>query len=498
MLLDVMLITFSRAAVVYHRLRVLNREAMKKIRVLLPFVIIYALLSGCAHIPAIPPPDRPVADKAPPVEASVINIPVTMQLAPAAAVVDKAVPRAENHDRGDKDWIIISNIEGDVGYRYYWERTPITLNMNGGAITASTEVRYRQRGGLRSFFGWKSVCCGCGADWPRVMKLGLKTTLDINDDWRVEPHTVEVPMQSMVGCALTELAFATNRITGVARDLLKDTAAGVNEYLRTELDPKAKAQSAWRAMQDPIPMPGGESLFFYPEALRIGPLNGSGDRLAFSIGLVARPRIVKGGVTAMKARPLPGLSGTIPPEDGDFHVALEEEVPFDLAANKLFGALKDRSYVIGDKPVHIEKVRLYGSGDSAVIEAELMVKVHWGPPLRTKVYLAGEPAYDDAARTIFIKRLDYTPETKSVLAKAASWLLDERLRKDFAGHARWYIGDRLDARRSGFERALNRDLDPHVRLNFSLSAMRPLSVGMTSTALRAVFMSDGRAELAVR
>lgn len=472
---------------------------MKKTWALFSSAVIYALLSGCAHIPAIPPPGRPVTDKVlPPVEASVINLPVTVQLAPAAAQADKAVPRGEDHDRGDNDWIIVSNIQGDVGYRYYWERTPITLNVNNGAINVSTEIRYRQRGGLRSFAGWKSVCCGCGADWPRAMKLGLRTTLTLTDDWQVEPHTVAVPMQAAVGCALTELGFATNRITGVARNLLKNTAASVDDYLRAELNPRvAKIQRAWRAIQDPIPMPGGESLLLHPEALRISTLNGGGDKLTFSIGLLTRPRIVKGSVPAIKARPLPATPEA-PPGGEDFHVALVEEIPFDIAAGALSGAFKDRSYVIGNKKVYIEKVRLYGSGSSAVIEAELRADGPWGPHLRTKVYLTGEPEYDGAARAIFIGRLDYTPETKSVLAKAAGWLLDERLRKDLAGNARWYIGNRLDGQRSELERALNRDLNPHVRLNFSPLAVRTLSVGVTSSALKAVFVSDGTAGLTVR
>lgn len=469
---------------------------MKNVRALLSSAVIYALLSGCAHLPAIPPPDQPVTDKVPTIEASVINLPITVSLAPVAALIDKAVTRSEDHDRGDDDWVVVSNIKGDVGYRYYWERTPITLNMNGGAIDASTEVHYRQRGGLRSFVGWKTVCCGCGGEWPRVMKLNLRTTLELRDDWRIEPHTVAGPMRAASGCASTELSFAAKRISNIVQNLLNNTAVNVDNYLRTAFNPRAQAESAWEAIQNPIPMPDGASLLLYPQAVQISPLNGRGNQLDLSVGLVTRPRIVKGSLPAVKARPLPGLSTGSPGDN--FHIALEEEIPFDLATGQLSGGLKGRMYVMGNKKVYIEKVRLYGSGDSAVMEVEIKVPGPWGPPLKTAVYLTGEPAYDGAARAIFIRHLNYTPETKSALAKAAGWLLDERLRKSLADHARWYIGDRIDDERVKLERALNRDLNPHVRISGSVLAMRPLSSGVTATSLKAVIVSSGTAALTVR
>lgn len=469
---------------------------MKNVRALFSSAVIYALISGCAHLPAIPPPGQPITDKVPQIEASVIDLPVKVSLATITAHIDKAVPRGEDHDRGDDDWVIVSNIQGDVGYRYYWERTPIALNMNGNAINASTEVHYRQRGGLRSFVGWKTVCCGCGSEWPRVLKLNLSTTLDLRDDWRIEPHTVASPMRAAGGCASTELSFAAKRISNIVQDLLNNTAVNIDNGLRTALNPRAQAESAWEAIQNPIPMPDGASLLLQPQAVQISPLSGRGNELEFRVGLVARPRIVRGSVPAIKARPLPGPSAAAPGDN--FHIALEEEIPFDLATGQLFGGLKGRMFVMGDKKVYIEKVRLYGSGDSAVMEVGIKVLGQWGTPLKTTIYLTGEPAYDAAARAIFIRRLDYTPETKDALAKADGWLLDERLRKSLADHARWYIGGKIDDERVKLERALNRDLNPHVRLSFSVQSMRPLSAGITATSLKAVIVSNGTAALTVR
>jgi tRNA U55 pseudouridine synthase TruB len=92
---------------------------------------------------------------------------------------------------------------------------------------------------------------------------------------------------------------------------------------------------------------------------------------------------------------------------------------------------------------------------------------------------------------------EYTVETKQVLVQAADWLLHTRLREGLADRATWYIGDRIDAEKDLLSRALNRNLNEHVNISGKISDLRPVSVGITTNAIKAVLVADGTVEVSV-
>jgi Domain of unknown function (DUF4403) len=113
------------------------------------------------------------------------------------------------------------------------------------------------------------------------------------------------------------------------------------------------------------------------------------------------------------------------------------------------------------------------------------------------VYLTGIPAYDRSANTLYLRDLDYTIETKQVLIKAADWLLHTGLQESLSKRATWPMTARIDAAKDLLSNALNRNLNKLVSVSGKIDAMRPVSIGITDTAVKAVLEADGAVEMRI-
>ncbi len=240
-------------------------------------------------------------------------------------------------------------------------------------------------------------------------------------------------------------------------------------------------------MQSPILVSDGVHLALNPQAVHISPFNGQGDRLNFSIWITGKPKLIAGNFPPVSALPLPGLS-IATPKNG-FHIALAEELSFDFVSAKLAGNLEGKTHIIAGKKVLIEKVRLYGAGESAIMQVKIKGTV------KGTIYLTGTPSYDNVNKMLYIRDLDYTPETSQALAQVADWLLHSKFRQSLVEQAKWPIGNQIEESKERLQLALNRNLSDHVRISGKVLEVRPVAVGMTATSLKAVLIADGTAEL---
>jgi hypothetical protein len=248
---------------------------------------------------------------------------------------------------------------------------------------------------------------------------------------------------------------------------------------------------AWDALQSPIKLTNDLFLLINPQSVHVSPPTVPGDTVTVVVGLVANPKLVTGTAATMTAQSLPAIAITPAPPETGFHIALESELPFDFLSKELTKKLEGRVYPANGETVIIEKVRLYGSGDLIVMAVSVKGTV------KGTVYLTGMPAYDESTRILSVRNPEYTVETKQVLVQAADWLLHSRLRESLAERAAWSIGDRIDAEKDLLSRALNRNLNEHVTISGRIRDLRPVSVGITTNAIKAVLVADGTVEVSV-
>ena len=280
-------------------------------------------------------------------------------------------------------------------------------------------------------------------------------------------------------------------LTGKIQEFFQRQESKKDNNLLQNFYVRQMAGKAWDALQGPVKLTDDLFLLINPRAATISPLSGPGDTMSVVVGLLAKPKIVARPLPPAPAQPLPTLNlTTVPPEKG-FHIALESEVSFEYLGNELTKKMGGRVYPANGGTIVIEKVTLYGSGDSVVVAVRVKGEV------RGTIYLTGAPLYDESARSFTLRNLEYTVDTKEVLVKAADWLLHSRLKDSLAERATWYIGDRIDAYKDLLSRALNRNVNEHVNISGKIRDLRPVSVGITTNAIKAVLVADGTVEVSV-
>lgn len=280
-------------------------------------------------------------------------------------------------------------------------------------------------------------------------------------------------------------------IAGKIQEFFQRQASKKDNNLLQNFYVRQVAGKAWDALQGPIKLTDDLFLLINPRAATISPLSGPGDSIRVVMGLVAKPKLVARPAPPASAQSLPTLTLTpVPPEKG-FHIALESELSFEYLGNELTKKMGGRAYPANGEAIVIENVTVYGSGNAVVIAVRVKGSV------RGTIYLTGVPLYDESARSFALRNLEYTVETKQVLVKAADRLLHSRLKDSLAERTTWFVGDRIDAARDLLASALNRKLNEHVGITGSISALRPVSVGITKNSIKAVLVADGTAELNV-
>ncbi len=265
-----------------------------------------------------------------------------------------------------------------------------------------------------------------------------------------------------------------------------DDDVSKNDFIRE------RAATVWDALQQPIPLTDSLSLLLNPQFVHVSPppsQREKGDALTVVIGLVARPKIIASNTQHSSGAPVPRFSNA--QAGSGFHIALESELAYDIVSSELTKRLEGRVFTRDGSRITIGTVKVYGSGESAVLQVRVAGTING------TIYLRGIPAYDEPSMRLYIRNLDYTVETRQVLVKAGDWLFHTRLREILEDEAKWYIGDRIDGLRDLLTKALNRKLNQHVAIIGTVNSIRLAAVGVTDTALKAILVLDGAAELNV-
>ncbi len=453
-------------------------------------------LAGCGASVVIPKPGVLQPPPLPALEASVVEIPITMNLTPMLAELEKAVPKGQRADQ----WTVVSNnAVGDVGITYNLRRWPLQLVVGDNTVRATSRVQYgfsfAQRVPKPIIGGsfWQELG-SCGVDEPpREAVVGLQSSLRVTNDWALQSTSSVLPTQFPNRCEITFLKFD---ITGKVNDAFaaglaqgaRIADARINEVARF----KPIGEQAWRALAEPVKLDSAVWLMMDPATAWAGPItSGGAGMVKATVGFTAVPRVVFGAMPRPPARALPPLGSRAVAGDG-FHATVEGSIAYNDAARLLKNALADQTFTMAGHDVRVTDVAIYCGGDRAVVQLALAGDING------TIYLLGTPAYDPKANTVYVRDLDYSLETGNVLANTADWLLHGSFRGSIAEQARWPLGEGVAQARAQIERALNRQITPGVTARGTVRAVRPIGVFMTPERFVARASVDGMLRLEVK
>ncbi len=319
-------------------------------------------------------------------------------------------------------------------------------------------------------------------DWQVV-----STTQVESYDWISEPSVkvagLSIPIKSMVSRLLN-------------KNFEKITKA-IDEQVSKNIELKKYVQEAWDLARQPVLLSEDYNtwLVVVPTSVVMTPLVASNKLLRTTIGLKGYTQTVtsatKPEVTSSSKLPDLQIVDQVPE---NFRVGLISAVTYQdaarLASQKLVGETFSFS---GDRySVQITGIHMYGQEDMLIIKAGLKGSINGD------IYLRGIPHYDPQTRMLSLKHLDYDLDTRSVMFRTASWLLQSTFSRMLEKKMIFPVGDQIEEARKTIQQALTHyQVTKGVALNGSLNEITPDRVYLTPKHIYAIVFATGRVNLKI-
>jgi hypothetical protein len=455
----------------------------------LPALLVLLAMEGCRTIRVEKPAERYDAPEYHP-QYSNINIPLEVNKVQLKKLVNKrltgqlyADTSFEDNDR-DNLMLFASKIDSiDVGFEnnFLTYRVPLKIYL-------------RKRIGVQVL----GMNIGDIRDADAEVALKFKTKLNINRDWSLSTVTlpdgydwISTPTVSFAGFQLPLPWISDILLKGS----LGDIAKGIDKSVRSAVDLRKIVGDAWTAMQKPVLVSPGDSLWLKlsPAQLSSVPLQGKGGSMLSSLGLKALVELYYGREPACNMNPeLPPLKITSAlPEQ--FNINLSLDIPLSHINSLARTAMCGYTMSYGRYKVIVKDITIYGQGDNLIVELPVEGTV------KGTIYLAGMPVFNKDSLTIALDNLDFSVSTKNMAVKTASWLFHSGLVQKLRSKLVFPVGEQLRSARESVASTLreNRSVE-NFRINGSIDRLDPERIQITPGSVKAYFVFEGRVGVSLR
>ena len=179
-------------------------------------------------------------------------------------------------------------------------------------------------------------------------------------------------------------------------------------------------EDTWNMVQNPINIDKNYNVWLKvnPLAFYSTPINGSGNKIHFNLGLktIVETSIgsaIEAPVTKTKL-PDYQTSNDIKP---NFELNTDITVSYDKITELAQQYVVGKTFTQGSKTVKITKISLFGKGEKIVVDIDVEGSA------KGTIYCEGTVVYDSELQALRIKDFDFEIKTRNALMKSANWLL---------------------------------------------------------------------------
>jgi hypothetical protein len=442
---------------------------------LLTFSIL--ILGACGTIKPNSPKIE-VANYIPPKqEASLISIPIEMELKSYFKAADNAVPMKFNGNQ--------KQCEG-VSFAYDFERKPILIEGKGSSVDINIEGKY----GLSlsyctkctDYFSSSPTCitpripasCGVGESMRRI-KIQYGTAIELKKDFKIDATTELKKLEPIDKCEITVFKYdATGHLVKEVKKALSDLGLKIDQEIES-LDIKKQAEEIWQSLTKPFPIEGFGFLEMNPNAIEVENLRIKGSKLMFNIGVKAFPQVSL-SKPSEKIIPLPNLT-ELKNEEG-LNINVQIVATYDslnsILNQHLFGKIID----IKNQQIILQQTKIYGAQNQ-----QLTIEVDFIGSKKGKMFFIGTPTINDTTQVISFPDLSFDVATKNVLLKSAKWMFNNKITNMISQYAIFDLKKQLKDISKTIEAQMNSKITNEINLKGKLKETKVKSIFPDKDAL---------------
>ena len=418
---------------------------------------------------------------------STVHVPVSIAMADVERQINAQVTGLIYEDNSTED------NNKDQFMAKVWKRGTIIVNAEDSLLHFTVPLRIWAKAGV-SVLGLTQY-----KETEFEIDLRFKTKFTLDPDWSVNTHTeadgygwVRRPTVSVIGFNVPVTNFVGRMIDKNLGTITKT----LDQQIRRNVDLRPAVLNVWNTLRTPylISEKYRTYLQVVPRRIMMTPLRFEGRMLRATIGIDGFTLTTTGAKPDVRpALSLPDLTVVSQVKD-DFQIGLLSEVSYPEAARLAAEEFVGKQFSFSDNryTITVTNIDLYGQNDHLIIKAGLKGTI------TGDIYLRGRPYYDAASQTISLKDLKYDLDTKNVLQRSASWLLQGTFARTLEKQLTIPVGSYIsDMQKQLQERLKNNQLAKGVLINGQITEIRPDQVYLTPTALIAVVNARGRLDVKV-
>ncbi len=463
------------------------------LRVSSVLVVGMILLSGCqSPQPLLAPMNNPNPIVLPVVESSIINVPIDIDLEVVRSEALKNVPKPLSAGTTTQMLVIANTplpIESDL--IHVVNLRDLRLSVTGQDFVATTQLDFSVDTRMRaSFMRVGGVSCGIGEELPKI-EFTLPGKLYWTAEGDLAVQAGQWQLKWLKPCNITAFKFNVekilnlplirNKVQSVVNDTIKDSLKDVGL--------KALLTKTWPQVNAPQQLEKNIWLLLQPEQIGLSDIVGLGRYVKTSVSVTARPKIVTGEKPQISLPIMPKPQRLTTTKEG-FYLALRGDIGLDVANSLLNEKLANKPFDAGGRQVLINSLKLYGSGDNAVLALRLQ------KPIDAEIFLLAKPVLDIEKNELHLENVDFALATSSLLAKSANWMLHSTFTDTIAEKARFSFDKDLTETLKDFK-DYRQNLGYGATLKAQITRVRPQGVFFTPTDIKAFVVIDGKLGLEV-
>ncbi len=287
----------------------------------------------------------------------------------------------------------------------------------------------------------------------------------------------------------------TNLVSRMIDKNLGTITQAIDQQIRKNVDLKTPVLRAWNLLREPYLISEAYRTYLQvvPKRVLITPLRFDGSVIRSTIGIEGFTLTTTGNKPDVRpAVSLPDLTVVNQVKD-DFRIGLLSEVSYPEAARLAAENFVGKTFPLtGGYSITLTSIDLYGQNENLIIKAGL------SGTIKGDIYLRGRPYYDPKTQTISLQNLAYDLDTRNILQRSASWLLQGTFAKTLQEQLTFPVGSQItDVQKQLQARLHNNAIAKGVVINGRIDHIQPDQVYLTSTGMLAVVNATGRIDVKV-
>jgi hypothetical protein len=367
---------------------------------------------------------------------STISIPVEMKVTALEALLNKQLTGLIYEDKS------LDDNGGDNLMVKAWKKDNIKLDFVNGQFVYTVPLK------LWIKAGWKIEQFGISLSDYREMnaEIALKfhTSASVNKDWTLNTITTSDGYEWLSKPTL-KLGPVDLPITFIADMIIRYNQATINnaidQGLKTSLDLKTNARAAWTEIQKPMLLSEeyGIWLRVSPRSVTAGPFTGGKGFIRHTSSIQAVTECFTGKEPPARINPV--LPDLIPASTtGDaFITNVVTYIGYDYLDSITRSMLVNTSWDFGKKKITVTGVNIYGNENKMIIATDVTGSI------TGKLFFAGIPTYRASDTSLVLNDLQFSVQTRNVLVKSASWLINSGIEKRMARQLSYPMGAEVRA-----------------------------------------------------